>query len=105
MDIIGDIRIGGGGAGWCEGGAAAVAGSRAALEEAAAAAICDMKCTPGGGVWLWQQRFRLNFERCDVQRWVIRWALGCVNPTSGLPLATGREFTQPRAHLCRNTST
>ena len=106
MDIIGDIRIGGGGAGWCEGGAAAAAGSRAALEEAAAAAaICDMKCTPGGGVWFWQQRFRLNFERCDVQRWVMRWTLGCVNPASWLPLATGREFTQPRAHLCRNTST
>ena len=29
----------------------------------------------------------------------IRWALGCVNPASWLPLAAGREFTQPRDHL------
>ena len=45
MDIMGGIRMGG-----CEEGAAAVAaaGSRD-LEEAAA--ICDMKCTPGGG-WM-----------------------------------------------------
>ena len=43
MDIMGGIRMGG-----CEEGAAvaAAAGSRD-LEEAAA--ICDMKCTPGGG--------------------------------------------------------
>ena len=33
-----------------------------------------------------------------VQRWTIRWALGCVNPTSWLPLAMGRKFTQPRDH-------
>ena len=35
----------------------------------------------------------------DVQRWAIRWVLGCVNPASGLPLAAGREVTQPRAYL------
>ena len=35
----------------------------------------------------------------SIQRSAKRWALGCVNPTSWLPLATGREFTQPRAHL------
>ena len=34
-----------------------------------------------------------------IQRWAIRWALGCVNSGSWLPLATGRKFTQPRAHL------
>ena len=28
----------------------------------------------------------------------IRWFLGCLNPASWLPLAAGREFTQPRAH-------
>ena len=27
------------------------------------------------------------------------WALRCVNPASWLPLAAGRELTQPRAHL------
>ena len=28
-----------------------------------------------------------------------RWALGCVIPTSSLPLAVGGEFTQPGPHL------
>ena len=42
MDIMGGIRMGG-----CEEGAAAVAAGIRDLEEAAA--ICDMKCTPGGG--------------------------------------------------------
>ena len=28
-----------------------------------------------------------------------RWALGCVNPASSLPLSAGGEFTQPRAYL------
>ena len=37
--------------------------------------------------------------KCHLQRWAIGWALGCVNPASSwLPLAAGREFTQPRAH-------
>ena len=36
-----------------------------------------------------------HIQSCD-----IRWTLGCVNPATWLPLATGRqEFTQPRAHL------
>ena len=35
----------------------------------------------------------------DIQRWAIRWALGCVNPVSWLPLAAGREVTQPRTYL------
>ena len=34
-----------------------------------------------------------------VQGWAKERALGCVNPTSWFLLATGREFTQPRAHL------
>ena len=34
-----------------------------------------------------------------IQRWAIWWALGCVKPASWLPLAAGREFTQPRACL------
>ena len=34
-----------------------------------------------------------------VQKWAIRWSLGCVNPASWLPLTTWGEFTQPRAHL------
>ena len=32
-------------------------------------------------------------------QWAIRWALGCVNHASRLPLAVGHEFTQPRARL------
>ena len=35
----------------------------------------------------------------EVQGWAKEWSKGCVNPASGLPLATGREFTQPRDHL------
>ena len=31
-----------------------------------------------------------------VQGSAKEWFLGCVNPASGLPLAVGREFTQPR---------
>ena len=34
-----------------------------------------------------------------VQGSAKRWALGCVNPASRFHLATGHEFTQPRAHL------
>ena len=34
-----------------------------------------------------------------IQKWAIRWFLGCVNLTVCLPLAAGYEFTQPRAHL------
>ena len=34
-----------------------------------------------------------------VQWSAKRWALGCMNPAFWLPLAAGREFTQPRAHL------
>ena len=34
-----------------------------------------------------------------TQRLAIRWVISCVNPASWLPLATKREFTQPRAHL------
>ena len=34
-----------------------------------------------------------------MQGWDIRRALGCVIPASRLPLAAGREFMQPRAHL------
>ena len=34
-----------------------------------------------------------------VQGSAKRWALGCVNPDSWLPLAAGGEFTQPRANL------
>ena len=30
--------------------------------------------------------------------WAKEWTLGCVNPTSWLPLADEGEFTQPRAH-------
>ena len=33
-----------------------------------------------------------------LQRWAIRWSLGCVNPASWIPLDAGREFTEPRAH-------
>ena len=33
-----------------------------------------------------------------VQGSAKRWALGCVNPASWLPLATGCEFTQSRDH-------
>ena len=35
----------------------------------------------------------------DVQGSANRWALGCVNPAPWLPLASGGEFTQTRAHL------
>ena len=35
----------------------------------------------------------------SVQRWAETWALSCVNPAPWLPLAAGREFTQPRARL------
>ena len=57
---------------------------------------------------------RRAFIRCgrtakDVPRWAIRWALGCVNPISWLPLADWREFTQPganlKARLCRGGGT
>ena len=34
-----------------------------------------------------------------IQRWAVRWALGCMNSAYWLPLAVKREFTQPRAHL------
>ena len=30
--------------------------------------------------------------------WAEEWSLGCVNPTSWLPLAARREFTQPTDH-------
>ena len=33
-----------------------------------------------------------------VQGSAVRWPLGCVNPASSLPLAAGRDFTQPRHH-------
>ena len=35
----------------------------------------------------------------DVQGSAKRWALGCVNLASWLPLAAGGEFPKPRAHL------
>ena len=35
----------------------------------------------------------------DVQGSAKRWTLVCVIPASWLPLAVGREFTQPRTHL------
>ena len=41
----------------------------------------------------------------SVQGLAERWALGCVNPTSWLSLASWREFTQPRAHLLANPCT
>ena len=34
-----------------------------------------------------------------TERWALRWALGCVNTASWLPLAVGREFMQPRAYI------
>ena len=41
-----------------------------------------------------------------VEIWAIRWALGCVNPASWLPLAAaGRKLTQPRALLVANICT
>ena len=42
-----------------------------------------------------------------VQGSAKRWALGCMNPASLLPLATGSEFTQPRgrAHLLADPCT
>ena len=43
--------------------------------------------------------FQYKNQNIQIQRWAIRWSLGCVNPASWLPLATGCEFTQPRAHL------
>ena len=43
-----------------------------------------------------------NVSGMKIQRWAITWALGCVNLASWLHLAAGREFTQPRAQLCRN---
>ena len=35
----------------------------------------------------------------NLQGSAKRWAPGCVNPASWLPLATGHEFTQRRAYL------
>ena len=34
----------------------------------------------------------------ESQDWAKEWPLGCMNPVSQLPLAAGREFTQPRDH-------
>ena len=35
----------------------------------------------------------------NVQGWAKELNLGCVNPASWLPLASGGEFMQPTAHL------
>ena len=35
----------------------------------------------------------------DIQGLAKEWSLGWANPASSLPLAAGRGFTQPRAHL------
>ena len=35
----------------------------------------------------------------EVEGSAKRRALGCAKPASWLPLAVGRELTQPRAHL------
>ena len=40
-----------------------------------------------------------------LQSWANEWSLGCMNPASLLPLATGSEFTQPRAHLLADPCT
>ena len=37
--------------------------------------------------------------RYYIQGSAKRWALGCMNPASWLPMAMGREFTQPRDYL------
>ena len=43
-------------------------------------------------------RVRITWEQLKhLQGWANEWALCCVNPASGLPLAAGGEFTQPRA--------
>ena len=48
---------------------------------------------------------RVTLRRKRTATWYLqgsakRWALGCVNSASWLPLAAGwGEFTQPRAHL------
>ena len=42
--------------------------------------------------------FGQAFSISSIQESAKRRALGCVNPASWLPLATGREFTQPRDH-------
>ena len=38
-------------------------------------------------------------DKIVLQRRVIRWAPGCVNPASWFPLAAGDKLTQPKAHL------
>ena len=40
-----------------------------------------------------------------VQGSAKRWALGCANPASWLPLTEGRKFTQPRANLLADPCT
>ena len=40
-----------------------------------------------------------------VQRWAIRWALGCVSSAFWLILPAGCEFTQPRIYLIAELST
>ena len=40
-------------------------------------------------------------QKSSVQGSTKRWALGCVNIASWLPLAAGRENTQPRANLIK----
>ena len=39
----------------------------------------------------------MPFSIYPIQGSAIRWALGCVNPASWLPLAAEGEFTHPRA--------
>ena len=34
----------------------------------------------------------------QLQGWAKEWSLGCMIPASWLPLAAGRQFTQPRNH-------
>ena len=46
------------------------------------------------------RKVMIDMTNADIlQGWAKEISLGCVNTASWLPLATRREFTQPRDHL------
>ena len=44
-------------------------------------------------------QLEVSHTKVHKQSWARMWALGCVNPTSRLPLTSGCKFPQPNAHV------
>ena len=59
----------------------------------------SLKPTPGTKISIHIISFYFIRDR------LTEWSLGCVNPSSWLPVATGNEFTQPRACLLADPCT